>query len=48
VRGRLACSLLQQIDGVNREICRVIAPGFAPVPSEGFSDRVMRALGQVA
>ena len=44
VRGRLLCSLLRNIDEINREICRVIAPGFAPIPSAGFSDRVMRGL----
>ena len=43
VRGRLACGLLRRIDRVNREICRIIAPGFSPRASEGFSDRVMAA-----
>ena len=43
-RGRLMCSLLAAIDDINRSICRVIAPWFAPIPSAGFSDRVMRGL----
>jgi hypothetical protein len=42
VRGRLLCSILRRIDEVNREICRLIAPGFRPSPGEGYSDRVER------
>ena len=43
-RGQLMCQILAAIDEINRDICRVIAPGFAPIPSAGFSDRVMRGL----
>ena len=45
-RGRLMCSCLMKIDELNKEICRIIAPGFAPQASEGFSDRVMAGLGR--
>ena|SRR5689334_543641 len=44
VRGRLLCSLLRRLDAVNAGICRIIAPGFAATPGEGFSERVMRDL----
>ena len=45
VRGRLLCMILRRLDAVNTEYCRLIYPQFAPVPEEGFSDRVMRAVG---
>ena len=45
-RGRLMCSCLMKIDELNKEICRIIAPGFATTPSESFSDRVMAGLGR--
>jgi hypothetical protein len=48
VRGRLCCSILRRIDAINAEICRAIYPTFAVRPSEGFSDRVMRDIGEVA
>ena|SRR5688572_21144436 len=46
-RGRLMCRVLRQIDAVNKEICRMIWPGFEPRPTEGFSDRVMRLVRTV-
>lgn len=44
VRGRLGCSLLRSIDHVNKRICAIVAPEFAPRPSESFSDRVMQEI----